>query len=93
MKKERLLNETAAARLGSLPYSVEVLHYQMGPALIDIEQTVKTISAWIYVENYGVKMFMFGMDRNAVTLGEFIQIVEANAPEYIGIYHDLYIVE
>lgn len=86
MNKERLLNEAAAARLESLPYCVEVLHYKMGPALIDIERDAETLQAWIYCGSYGVKSFMFGVDAESVTLAEFLQMVEANAPDYFRDY-------
>ena len=45
---------------------------------------------WLYKNNYGVKSYMFGLPRTNTTLEQCVEIVRANAPEYIETYRKEY---
>lgn len=47
---------------------------------------VATYSAYLYHEQYGVKELMYAMEATQVTYDFFLELVEANAPDYIGEY-------
>lgn len=44
--------------------------------------------AWIYRKDYGVKHYMFGVEKSAVTEDEFIALVRNNFDEYAQIYEE-----
>lgn len=46
------------------------------------------IDAWLWHENYGVRMEMFGCDPEQ--LPGFLKVIENNLPEYIRIYAEEY---
>ena len=52
---------------------------------IDIIEKSEEYEAWIYCENYGIKMFMFGITK-AYSYKFFMEIVIANAIDYAKIY-------
>lgn len=45
---------------------------------------------WLFHKDYGVKHMMFGIKAKGQ---ELLDIIEANLPEHIKIYKDLYICE
>lgn len=45
---------------------------------------------WLFNKDYGVKSLMFGIQAKGQ---ELLDMIEANLPEYIKIYKDLYICE
>lgn len=46
--------------------------------------------SWLYHKDYGVKSLMFGVQTKGQ---ELLDMIEANLPEHIKIYKDLYICE
>ena len=56
--------------------------------LVDIVQNEEGTAAWLYHEDYGIKMLMFGED--GTSWQDFTEIVEANLPIEVGVYKDLY---
>lgn len=68
--------------------------YEVGNGfLVEIDYDAKcqghpTVDAWLWHENYGIKMSMFGcMPEDA---NDFLETVEANLPEYIRLYAEDY---
>ena len=57
---------------------------------IDIVTTSKSIEAWIYNKDCGVKMLMFGLPIYQQTYSEALEIIEANAEDYISFYIEEY---
>ena len=64
---------------------------------VDFEWWVETIrredgmrEVWLFHKDYGVKHMMFGIKAKGQ---ELLDIIEANLPEHIKIYKDLYICE
>lgn len=64
---------------------------------VDFEWRVETIrgedgmrEVWLFHKDYGVKHMMFGIKAKGQ---ELLDIIEANLPEHIKIYKDLYICE
>ena len=43
--------------------------------------------AWLYAKNFGIKTFMFGCYESTK---DFLEMVEANAPEYINVFCNEY---
>lgn len=52
---------------------------------IDIVEKSEEYEAWIYCEDYGIKMFMFGITK-AYSYEFFMEKVIANAIDYAKIY-------
>ena len=57
---------------------------------IDIVTTSEVIEAWIYNKDYGVKSLMFGLPIYQQTYSEALEIIEANAEDYISFYIEEY---
>ena len=57
---------------------------------IDIVTTSRDIEAWIYNKDCGVKMLMFGFPIYQQTYEKALEIIKANAEEYIAIYAEEY---
>ena len=64
--------------------------YKRGEYVIEISETGETYEVWIYREQYGIKMLMFGLLKEDTPLAEFIKIVERNFYNYAATYHDEY---
>lgn len=70
--------------------------YAHGDYLIDIVDRPGMFDAWLYKKNYGVKTYMFGAFKkyynemqhkeHIETLETFIEMVDANLPDYIKLY-------
>ena len=58
--------------------------------LIDVVTLKDTYEAWVYHKNYGVKSLMFGCPIEQQTYQFFLEMVEANADEYIEFYAEEY---
>ena len=56
--------------------------------MVDIFKVDDTYEAWLYNREYGIKDFMFGMPVEQQSFDEFLEIVEANVPEYIELYRE-----
>jgi len=54
--------------------------------IVDIFKVDDTYEAWLYNREYGIKDLMFGMPVEQQSFDEFLEIVEANVPEYIELY-------
>ena len=54
--------------------------------IVDIFNVDDTYEAWLYNREYGIKDLMFGMPVEQQSFDEFLEIVEANVPEYIELY-------
>lgn len=57
--------------------------------MIDIVEDEENRSAWIYRNSYGTKSLMWGEEKTQSTFEEFLEMVEANAPDYIDEYDEL----
>lgn len=56
---------------------------------VDVVETPNgEYEAWIYNSNYGVKDFMFGVEKNGMGIISFINMVERSIEDYIGFYSD-----
>lgn len=56
---------------------------------VDRRNDIRLWEAWLYRENMGTKMFMFGLQRSDVpTIRDFLNIVESNLPEYYPDYDE-----
>ena len=57
-----------------------------GGFYVDIVTKNDTYESWIYNEDYGQKEFMFCCPKEQQSYGEFVDLVHANIPCYMGIY-------
>ena len=56
--------------------------------MVEIFKVDDTYEAWLYNREYGIKDLMFGMPVEQQSFDEFLEIVEANVPEYIELYKE-----
>lgn len=57
---------------------------------IDIVEKSEEYEAFIYHKDYGIKLHMFGMPKSQQDYTAFLDIVEANAGDYIKDYKEEY---
>ena len=58
--------------------------------LVEIEETESEYAAYLYHEEYGIKMLMYGMPKEQQGKSEFMEIVEYSVDDYIEVYVDEY---
>ena len=56
----------------------------------DRKNNIPLYDAYWYHEGYGIKMHMFGLRQNEVSMKEFLHVVECNLNDYIDDYIDEY---
>lgn len=63
----------------------------VGHFCIDVVETSEAFEAFIYDDQYGIKRYMFGVQKiGGYTKERFIQSVANNAEEYIEFYIEKY---
>lgn len=58
--------------------------------LVEIEETESEYAAYLYHEEYGIKMLMYGMPKEQQSKAEFMEIVEYSVDDYIQCYVEEY---
>lgn len=59
-----------------IPYKTTT--YADGRFCVDIVEKEDTYEMWVYLKDYGVKEFCFGLMREDTTLDDFLDTVDAN---------------
>lgn len=68
-------------------YKTETFSYKKDYR-IDVVTMKDMYEAWIYRKDYGTKNLMFGVYKRNETYEGFLDLVEANADDYVTIYND-----
>lgn len=68
--------------------SVKITRYTSGQFFVDIVEGRKTWEAWLQHNSFGVSELMFGIPKDDADYDLFLEIVEANLPEYKAAYKE-----
>lgn len=63
--------------------------YSYNDYLIDIVINQSCYEGWIYTDNAGLKMLIFGCPKTQQTLEDFITLIEDNIADYIPLFEEL----
>lgn len=86
-------NKTIKGQIRTLkPENIKTETYRyMGHFCIDVVETSEAFEAYIYDDQYGIKKYMFGVQKNgSYTKEQFLDFVADNAAEYIEFYIEKY---
>lgn len=67
----------------------KIKRYIEGDYLIDIVDDGYDLEAWLTMDEVGIQVFMFGIEKGAVTKKELMQIVKTAVPAYSKWLHEI----
>ena len=70
--------------------STDTYQTSLDDFMVDVVEDGEAYGAFLYRLGYGVKIFMFGVDKADVTKEEFLAMVDANLASYVNSYMEEY---
>lgn len=66
-------------------------YYIWDKMMIDVVDTGVKYEAWVYHTDYGIKWFLFAVEKKSTNKDDFCRMVRNNMDEYIELYKHEYI--